>query len=118
MRLGTLAALSLGLGGVAIAARPEPAMRSMGLSATTPQGVLETSVGLGGTFAALGLWAALRGTRDAYTAVGVTCLGAAGVRAASLRNGDPTLMTKALLAGELAMGVAGLAARPRRKAKP
>jgi len=67
---------------------------------------------MGGTFAALGTWALARGTRDAYTAVGVTWLGAAGVRLLALKVDDPrTDVTYwAFLVGEIACGVAGILA--------
>jgi hypothetical protein len=82
----------------------------MHLTATSQRGVTETRVGLGGTFAGLGLWALARRNSDAYTAVGVTWLGAAAVRGLSLRIDEPETNWTfwAFFAGEVGLGLAGL----------
>ena len=71
---------------------------------------------MGGTFAALGLWALARRRTDVYTAVGVTWLGAAAVRALSLRVDEPETDWSfwAFFAGEVGLGLAGLIGRGRR----
>jgi hypothetical protein len=95
---------------------PARAALSFGLSAGSPRGMAELRAGLGGTYAGLGLWALARGSRDAYAAVGVTCLGAAVARTWSLTvdEPEPDLGFWALLAGEVFLGVAGVLSRPRR----
>jgi hypothetical protein len=78
-------------------------------------------VGLGGTFAGLGLWALARRSSDAYTAVGMTWLGAAVVRGLSLRLDEPETDWTfwAFFAGEVGFGLAGLVARaPRPDPRP
>lgn len=114
-RPGLVSALGLAGSGLAIALMPRRTGDVLALSATSARGVAETRAGLGGTYAALGLWAALRGSREAYTAVGVTWLGAAAFRLLSLRLDEPEADATywAYLAGELVLGTAGLAARGR-----
>jgi hypothetical protein len=77
------------------------------------RGITEMRAGVGGTFAALGAWAAQRDTTDAYTAVGITWLGAATVRVISMQVDKPETDWTfwAFLAAETTMGVAGLLAR-------
>jgi hypothetical protein len=79
------------------------------------RGVTEMRAGVGGTFAALGAWAMLRGSKDAYTAVGVTWLGAAAVRAVSMQTDKPEKDATfwAFLALETTLGVAGVVAGDR-----
>jgi hypothetical protein len=115
-RPGLLSSLALAASGIAIAADPKRTGLALDLSATSPRGVAETRAGLGGTFAALGLWAAARGSSDAYTAVGVTWLGAAALRTASLSADDvePDWTYWAYLAGEISLGLAGVLTRGRR----
>jgi len=119
-RPGTLSAVGLALSGAAIAGRPRQALKTVGLVAQGSRGIAETRAGLGGTFAALGTWALARGSSQAYTAVGVTWLGAAALRLAALRLDEPeTDWTYwAYLAGEVTLGLAGLAARSRRSIRP
>jgi hypothetical protein len=116
LRLGDVGAASLGLSGVAMALLPRQNARALKLSPDSGRGVSELRAGLGGTYAGLGLWALVRGTKDARTAVGVTCLGAAAARAWSWRldEPEPDLGFWALLAGEVLLGVTGLTARGRR----
>jgi hypothetical protein len=114
-RPGCAAALALGASGVGIALDPARAGAVMRLSPSSARGVTEMRAGVGATFAALGAWALARGTADAYTAVGVTWLGAAAVRMLSLRVDQPETDWTfwAFLAGEATMGAAGLLARGR-----
>ena len=79
----------------------------------------ETRAGLGGTFLALGLWATGRGSPDAFTAVGMTWLGAGAFRTSSLVIDDPeTDWTYwAYLAAELTLGLSALAAGTRDRHK-
>ena len=103
--------------GVAIALVPERVGTSLGVKTTSPRGVAELRIGLGGTFAALGLWALLRGTSDAYTAVGVTWLGAAAVRLLTMRVDEPETDATfwAYLGLESTLGIAGLVAGSRNR---
>jgi hypothetical protein len=115
-RPGFTSALALGASGVGIALDPKRAGEVMRIPPMSARGVTEMRAGVGGTFAALGAWALLRGTTDAYTAVGVTWLGAAVVRTASMKLDDPEKDTTfwLFLAGETVLGVAGLLARGRK----
>ncbi|MDQ1696836.1 MAG: hypothetical protein QOJ03_2189, partial [Frankiaceae bacterium] len=74
-RPGVLSSLALAASGVAIAADPKGVGVALHLQPTSARGLAETRVGLGGTFAGLGLWALARRSSDAYTAVGMTWLG-------------------------------------------
>jgi len=102
---------------LAIALRPQQALDAVGLSARSDRGLAETRAGLGGTFAGLGLWALARRTSDAYTAVGMTWLGAAAFRWYSLSADEPEtdLSYWAFLALEVTCGLAGVAARSGRR---
>ena len=112
---GRLSSLALAASGVAIAASPQRVGEVLHIPASSARGTAETRVGLGGTFAGLGLWALVRGTSDAYTAVGMTWLGAAVVRVLALRVDEPETDWSywAYLGGEVTLGLAGLAARSR-----
>jgi hypothetical protein len=114
-RPGTLSAFALAASGVAIAMDPKRSAAAMHLQATSQRGVAETRIGVGGTFAGLGLWALARRSSDAYTAVGMTWLGAAVVRGLSLQVDEPETDWTfwAFFAGEVGLGLAGLAARGR-----
>jgi hypothetical protein len=57
---------------------------ALDVSALSTRGVAEIRAGLGGTYAALGSWALVSADPAAETAVGITWLGAAAVRIASL----------------------------------
>ena len=109
---GTVSALALAASGIGIVLQPQQAVSTLGLSTTSSRGIAETRAGLGGTFAALGLWALARRSRDARTAVGVTWLGAAALRLASLQlDGPETDATFwAYLAAEVTCGLAGITA--------
>jgi hypothetical protein len=117
VRAGDLSSLALGLSGLAIAAMPERTASQLGLVVGSQRGVAEVRAGLGGTFAALGLWAFLRGSGETYSAVGVTWLGAAAVRTVALRTDDPEPDASywAYLAAETTLGLAGLLAGSRRR---
>jgi hypothetical protein len=123
---GFTSALGLSASGVGIALDPRRAGEVMRMPPMSARGVTEMRAGVGGTFAALGAWAMLRGTRDAYTAVGVTWLGAAAVRAISMQTDKPEKDATfwAFLGLETTLGLAGILAgdrssrrRSRRKAK-
>jgi hypothetical protein len=118
MRLGTLSAAGLAASGLAIALMPERTLEQLNLVPTSPRGLTETRAGLGGTYAALGLWALARRSSDAYTAVGMTWLGAAAFRSWSVQKDEPETTPDfwAYLAGELVLGAAGVLARGRRQA--
>ena len=118
-RPGTLSALALAASGAAIAADPTGTAKAMHLSAVSRRGVAETRVGLGGTFAGLGLWALARRNSDAFTAVGVTWLGAAAVRALSLNVDEPETDWTfwAFFGAELGLGLAGLLDRGARRSR-
>jgi hypothetical protein len=112
---GLTSALALGACGAGIALDPVRAGAVMRMPPSSARGITEMRAGVGGTFAALGLWALLRGTSEAYSAVGVTWLGAAGVRAVSMRVDEPERDTSfwAFLTAEAVFGLAGLLARGR-----
>jgi hypothetical protein len=115
MRLGTLSAAALAGSGIAIAIMPERTLAALELAPVSARGLTETRAGVGGTFAGLGLWALARGTSDAYTAVGMTWLGAAALRTYSLRADQPETKPSywAYLTGEVLLGAAGVLARKR-----
>ena len=117
MRLGTLSAAGLAASGLAIALMPERTLKQLELVPTSPRGLTETRAGLGGTYAALGLWALARRSSDAYTAVGMTWLGAAAFRSYSLTADEPETAPSywVYLTGEVVLGAAGLLARGRRR---
>lgn len=116
MRAGDVSAAALAASGLAIAFLPARTLAQLQLSADSARGISETRAGLGGTYAALGLWALARGTSDAYTAVGMTWLGAAAFRSYSLKVDEPETAPSfwAYLGGETVLGAAGLLARARR----
>jgi hypothetical protein len=114
-RPGFTSSLGLAASGVGIALDPRRAGDLMRMPPSSARGITEMRAGAGGTFAALGAWALLRGTSEAYTAVGVTWLGAAIARTVSMQVDDPEKDWTfwAFLAGETALGVAGLLDRGR-----
>src|SRR5258706_10294212 len=77
------------LSGLAGATMPERVAAALELPASSGRGRAETRAGLGGTYAALGGWALLSREPAAQTAIGVTWLGAAAVRLASLALDRP-----------------------------
>ena len=84
MNLGRLSGAASMLSGVSGALAPDRVASALELSALSDRGITETRAGLGGTYAALGGWALLSRDPAAHAAVGVTWLGAAAVRVASL----------------------------------
>ena len=112
MKLGRVSSAALMLSGVAGVLAPERFVSALHLAPTSGRGVAETRAGLGGTYAALGGWAVLSRDPAAQRAVGVTWLGAATVRLASLVvDRPPTDWTFwAYLAGEIGLGVSALTA--------
>jgi hypothetical protein len=105
------------LSGLAGVVRPKDVGEALELSVTSARSVAEVRAGLGGTYAALGGWALLSPEPSAEMAVGVTWLGAAAVRASSLRVDRPRTDGAfwGYLALEVACGVAAIvSARNRR----
>jgi hypothetical protein len=109
-RPGLASAAGLAASGVGIALDPRRAGEMMRIPPTSARGVTEMRAGVGGTFAALGTWAMLSRSSQAYTAVGVTWFGAALVRTLSIRADDPEKDWSfwTFLAGETIFGVAGV----------
>jgi hypothetical protein len=107
---GLASAAGLAASGLGIALDPRRAGEMMRIPPTSARGVTEMRAGIGGTFAALGTWAMLQRSSQAYTAVGVTWLGAALVRTLSIRVDDPETDWSfwTFLAGETVLGVAGV----------
>jgi hypothetical protein len=110
MNLGRLASATLMLSGAAAVAMPERVASAMSLAPAGKRGLAETRAGLGGTYAGLGAWAFVTNSRAARTAVGMTWLGAAAARVASMQLDQPEQDTTfmAFLATEVGMGVAAL----------
>ena len=80
---------ALALSGLAAVVAPDRVATALALPASTGRARAETRAGLGGTFAALGLWALLSPDPRAARAVGITWLGAAGARLAALVLDEP-----------------------------
>ena len=89
MNLGRVSSAALMLSGISGVLTPRRVASALELSALSPRGVAETRAGLGGTYAALGAWALVSRDPAARRAVGVTWLGAAAVRLASLKLDRP-----------------------------
>lgn len=106
-RVASVGLLASGLAGVAMPGRVGAAL---GLTPATGRASAEIRAGLGGTYAALGAWALVTGGRRARVAVGVTWLGAAAARLASLALDEPETDWTfwAYLVTELALGSASL----------
>jgi len=100
------------LSGAAGVVMPRRVGSTLEVPAVSARGVAETRAGLGGTYAALGGWALVSRDPAAQAAVGVTWLGAAGVRLVSLVLDRPRTDVAfwAYLAVELGLGTAALAA--------
>jgi hypothetical protein len=81
---GRVSSAALMLSGLASVVMPKRVGATLELVPSSARGVAETRAGLGGTYAALGAWALFSREPAADVAVGVTWLGAAGVRLASL----------------------------------
>src|SRR5260221_13954208 len=84
MNLGRVSSAALMMSGVAGVLAPKRFVAALDMSVLSDRGIAETRAGLGGTYAALGGWALLSRNPTAQTAVGVTWLGAAVVRIATL----------------------------------
>lgn len=110
MNLGRLASATLLLSGAAAVAMPERVATAMSLAPSGNRGLAEARAGLGGTYAGLGAWAFVTDSRAARTAVGMTWLGAAAARVASMQLDQPEQDATflAFLATEVGMGLAAL----------
>jgi hypothetical protein len=111
MNLGRASSAALMLSGISGVVNPGAIASALHLSVLDDRGVTETRAGLGGTYAALGGWALVSREPAAHAAVGVTWLGAAAVRLASLALDRPQTDRTfwAYLACELGLGAAALA---------
>ena len=111
MNLGRVSSAALMLSGISGVLTPRRVGSALDLLAVSNRGVAETRAGLGGTYAALGGWALLSRDPAAQMAVGVTWLGAAAARLASLAldrtRTDPSFW--AYLVAEIGFGTAALA---------
>jgi hypothetical protein len=117
MKLGRASSAALMLSGVSAVLTPKSVASALDLTPATNRGIAETRAGLGGTYATLGGWALLSRDPAAQTAVGVTWLGAAFVRVASLAVDRPRTDRAfwAYLAAEIGFGALALASASRRE---
>jgi hypothetical protein len=117
MNLGRLSSAALFASGVAGAVIPVRVANALEMSVVTPRGRTETRVGLGGTYAGLGLYGLLSRSPAAQRAVGFTWLGAAVTRLATKDVDDvtPDWTYWTYLAGEIGLGVAAIAGSVRRR---
>jgi hypothetical protein len=115
MKLGRASSAALMLSGVAGVLTPASVASALHLTPASSRGIAETRAGLGGTYAALGGWALLSHDPAAQTAVGVTWLGAAAVRLASLVADRPRTDSAfwAYLAAEIGFGAIAVASATR-----
>ncbi|MDQ1508432.1 MAG: hypothetical protein QOG50_276 [Actinomycetota bacterium] len=115
MNLGRMSSAALMLSGISGVLTPKGVASALHLSAVSDRGIAETRAGLGGTYAALGAWALLSREPAAQTAVGVTWLGAAAVRLASLAVDRPPTDVSfwAYLVAEIGFGTVALASATR-----
>jgi hypothetical protein len=113
--LGRVSSAVLMLSGLAGVMMPERVASALDLAPSASRGLAETRAGLGGTYAALGGWALVTGNPTAYTAVGVTWIGAAMARSASLAIDRPRTDGTfwAYLAAEVGFGAMAFAAARR-----
>jgi hypothetical protein len=120
MQLGRVSSAALMLSGVSGVLAPKRVAAALDLSPGSGRGVAETRAGLGGTYAALGGWALVSRDPTAQAAVGVTWLGAAAVRLASLAIDRPRtdLAFWAYLAAEIGFGATALASATRNEPEP
>lgn len=118
MNLGHLSSAALMLSGISGVVTPRKVGAALDLSAVSARGVAETRAGLGGTYAALGAWALVSRDPAAQRAVGVTWLGAAAVRVASLALDRPRTNPAfwAYLVAEVGFGTTALASAHTRRA--
>src|SRR6266550_460825 len=115
MRLGRVSSAALMASGLAGVLAPRSVTSALEVEPVSARGTAESRAGLGGTYAALGGWALVRGEPSAQVAVGVTWLGAAAVRLASLLVDRPrTDWTYwSYLTAELVFGVTAISAASR-----
>lgn len=116
MKIGRLSSAALMLSGLAGVLMPTKVASALHLPAGSGRAVAETRAGLGGTYAALGGWALFSRDPVAHVAVGVTWLGAAAARIASLVVDRPRTDVAfwAYLAAELGFGSGAIASAIRR----
>jgi hypothetical protein len=117
MNLGRVASAALFLSGVAGIVTPTKFLEALDMTATSPRGIAETRLGLGGTYAGLGGYALLSGKPVAHRAVAATWLGAGIVRLGTIRYDRPKADWTfwAYLTGELGLGIAALVESLRRR---
>jgi hypothetical protein len=115
MNLGRASSAALMLSGISGVLMPRRVASALALSVQSDRGLAETRAGLGGTYAALGGWALFSRDPAAQAAVGVTWLGAAAVRLASLAVDRPQTDWAfwAYLAAEIGFGATALASPTR-----
>ena len=120
MNLGRVSSAALMLSGISGVLTPSRVASALELSALSPRGVAETRAGLGGTYAALGAWALVSRDPAARRAVGVTWLGAAAVRLASLKLDRPRTDWTfwGYLVAEIGFGTTALASATRLRTAP
>ena len=108
------------LSGAAAVVSPDRVAAALQLVPASPRGTAEARAGLGGTYAALGVWAIVSRHPSAQAAVGVTWLGAAAARLASLAVDRPRTDASywAYLAAEVGFGTVALAAARGSVSKP
>jgi hypothetical protein len=115
MYLGRLSSAALMLSGLSGVVTPRSVAAALDLSPGSSRGIAETRAGLGGTYAALGGWALVSRDPAAQKAVGVTWLGAAAVRLASLVVDRPRTDVAfwSYLAAEIGFGATAIASARR-----
>jgi hypothetical protein len=116
MILGRVSSAALLLSGLAGVLTPTSVTTALHFTASSGRAKAATRAGLGGTYAALGVWAMLSRRPAAHTAVGVMWLGAAAARIGALFVDDPQPDASywAYLAAELGFGGAAIIAAARR----
>jgi hypothetical protein len=117
VNLGRMSSAALMLSGISGVLMPGRIASALDLSPISSRGVTETRAGLGGTYAALGGWALVSREPAAHVAVGVTWLGAAAVRLASLAVDRPRTDSAfwGYLAAEVGFGTAALVSAKNRR---
>jgi hypothetical protein len=117
MNAGRVSSAALMLSGVAAVVNPQGVADALHLTAVDARGVTETRAGLGGTYAALGGWALVSHEAAADVAVGMTWLGAAVVRVATLKVDRPPVAASywIYLGLEVACGTASIASAVTRR---
>jgi hypothetical protein len=115
MNLGRLSSAALMLSGLAGVVAPMTVASALDLLVASGRAIAEIRSGLGGTYAALGAWALLTRRPAAHAAVGMTWLGAAAGRTASLMLDHPRTGTAfwLYLAAEVGFGLAAFASARR-----